>query len=54
MRRAQELGSLAMVSVALLAVSWLALHGDEAAKGAIIGVVSAGVGFFLRGKIEAA
>ena len=47
----QNLGALAMVAVSLTVVAWLAVNGNEPALGAIISVVSAGVGFFLRGKI---
>lgn len=50
-RQVQEMGALAMVAVALCVVGWLALQGHEAAVGAMIGVVSAGVSFFLRGKV---
>ena len=46
----QELGALAMVAVALCVVSYLALRGSEAAVGALIGVLSAGVGFFLKSR----
>ena len=42
----------AMVAAAMLVVSWLAFHGHEAATGALIGVVSAGVGYFVRGRVE--
>lgn len=52
MNRITELGALSMVAVALAVVSILALRGHEAATGALIGVVSAGVGFFLRGKVS--
>ena len=48
----KEWGSLLMVIVALGVVSWLALHGSEAAAGAMIGVLSSGVGYFLRGRVE--
>ncbi len=50
-RQAQELGALAMVAVALLVVGWLAVNGDQAAVGAMIGVLAAGVSFFLRSKV---
>ena len=50
----QNIGALAMVAGAMLAVAWLALNGNEPSQGALIGVVSAGVGFFLRGKVERA
>jgi len=48
-----EWGSFGMVAVALGVVAWLALHGSAEAAGALIGVVSAGTGFFLRGRVEA-
>ena len=50
--RMSELGALGMVAVALIVVSVLALRGNEAAAGAIIGVVAAGVSFFLRGRVS--
>lgn len=48
----QDLGPLAMVMLALGIVSVLALRGHEAAAGALIGTVSAGVGFYLRGRVQ--
>ena len=48
----QDVGSFGMVAVALAVVSVLAYMGNEQAQGALIGVVSAGVGYFLRGKVE--
>ena len=53
MEKVQVLGSLAMVAVALGVIALLAYGVNEPAQGALIGVVSAGVGYFLRGKIEA-
>ena len=50
--RIPEWGALGIVLIALLVVARMALNGNEAAIGALIGVVSAGVGYFLRGKIE--
>jgi hypothetical protein len=52
-RNIQEVGALGMVAVSLCVVGWLAILGNEAAMGAMISVVSAGVGFFLRGRVEA-
>lgn len=49
----QDVGSFAMVAVALAVVSILAYTGNEQAQGSLISVVSAGVGYFLRGKVEA-
>lgn len=49
---AEKIGALGMVIVASAVVSWLALNGNEASQGAIIAVVSAGTGYFLRGKVE--
>lgn len=40
-----------MAMVALSVVSYLAYLGDEACKGALITVISASIGFFLRGKV---
>ena len=48
-----EFGALLMVIVAVLVVSFLALKGSEAALGALLGVMSTGTGYFLRGKIQA-
>ena len=50
--KASTLGALGMVAVALAAVTYLAVMGSEQAQGALIGVVAAGVGFYLRGKVE--
>lgn len=50
--KVQEAGPLVMVAVALVVVSILAYQGNEPALGALIGVVAAGVGYFLRGKVE--
>lgn len=54
MNKAQELGALAMVAVALVVVAGLAWQGNEQAQGALIGVIAAGVSFYLRGRIQAA
>lgn len=46
-------GALFMVVIALLCVAYLGtLMDNEPAQGALISVVSAGVGFFLRGRVE--
>lgn len=50
--RIPEWGALGMVMIALVVVSYLAITAsNETAVGALIGVVSAGVGYFLRGKV---
>ena len=52
-KRFQEFGALLMVLVALLAVTYLAIViQDKAAQGALMSVLSAGVGWSLRGKVE--
>ena len=48
----QKVGGLIMVVGAGAVIGWLALQGNESAAGALIGVVSAGTGFYLRGKVE--
>ena len=53
MEKVQTLGSLAMVAIALAIVAVLALEGNEQSQGALIAVVSAGTGFFLRGRVQA-
>lgn len=50
--KVQMLGALAMVVVALGVISYAAYMGDEAAKGALISIISSGTGFYLRGKVE--
>lgn len=48
-----QLGALCLVTVALVVVSYLSIiTGNEQAQGAMIGVLTAGVGYFLRGKVE--
>ena len=45
--------ALSMVAVALGVVSYMAVvMGSEQAQGAMIGVLTAGVGYALRGRIE--
>lgn len=48
----EKLGAVAMVAVALMVVSYLAVNGNEPAGGALIAVVAAGSGYFLRGKVQ--
>ena len=50
----QHLGALGMVAVSLAVVAYAALNGSEPALGAIISVVAAGVGYFLRGRVQGA
>lgn len=52
MQNIEKLGALGMVAVAMAVVSYLAIMGNEQAQGSIIGAVSAGIGFFLRGKVQ--
>lgn len=47
-----QIGALAMVAVSLAVVAGLAWMGNEQAQGSLISVVSAGVGYFLRGRVE--
>lgn len=49
----RDLGGLALVMIALLVVAWKAIvAGSEPALGAMISVLAAGVGFYLRGRVE--
>lgn len=48
----ERVGALGMVGVAMAVVGFLAIGGNETAAGALISVISAGTGFFLRGKVE--
>ena len=50
--QARELGALAMVAVSLAVVAYMAFSGNEQAQGALISVVSAGIGYYLRGRIS--
>lgn len=55
MRRAdqiQQIGAALMVGVSLVVVSVLAYQGNEQAQGALISILAAGTGFFLRGRVE--
>ena len=48
-----EKAGLVMIAAALLVVGYLATVGsNEQAQGAMIGVLTAGVGWALRGKVE--
>lgn len=51
-QKSVELGALGMVAIALGVVAYLAVQGSEQSQGALISVVSAGVGYFLRGRVE--
>lgn len=51
-KQLREFTATGMLSVALGVISWLAFHGHETAIGALIGVVSAGVGYLFRGRVE--
>lgn len=53
MTQLRDIVAAVMVLGALIVVGWLAFHGHEAATGAMIGVMTAGVGWYLRGKVEA-
>ena len=51
----QNIGALLMVGVALGVSSYQAIIGhSEQAEGAILAVLAAGIGFFLRGRVESA
>lgn len=52
MSKVTEIGALGMVAVALAAVTYLAVTGNESAGGALIAVVAAGNGYFLRGRVQ--
>ena len=52
-KKFQEMGALIMVLTALLGVTYLAIVvQDKAAQGALMSVLSAGVGWSSRGKVE--
>lgn len=48
----ERLGALGMVAVSMGVVGYLAIVGSEQAQGALIAVVAAGAGYFLRGRVE--
>lgn len=48
----EKLGALLMVIVAMAVLSYLSVQGNEQSQGALIAVVSAGTGYFLRGRVE--
>jgi hypothetical protein len=48
----RELGALGMVALAMVVIAYLAFMQSESALGALISVVSAGIGFYLRGRIQ--
>ena len=48
----EKIGALAMVGIAMGVLSYLAVMGNEPSQGALIAVVSAGTGYFLRGRVE--
>ena len=50
----REIGGLAMVAASLGVVGYLAFMGSEAAQGALISILAAGTGYFLRGRVEKA
>ena len=52
MKNAEHVIQLLMIAAAILVVSWLAVTGNEPAQGAMIGVVSAGVSYAFRGRVE--
>ena len=52
MNNLEKPGALAMVVMSMIVIAYLAVQGNEQSQGALIGVVSAGVGYFLRCKVE--
>ena len=48
----QQVGAALMVAVALGVVAYLAVVGNEQAQGALISILAAGTGFFLRGRVQ--
>ena len=48
----KDVGALSMVILAIAVVARLALEGNDSALGAMIATLAAGVGFFLRGRVE--
>lgn len=51
-KQLREFTATAALGIALCVISWLAFHGHESATGALIAVVSAGVGYLFRGRVE--
>ena len=50
----RDLGALGLVMIALLVVAYKAvIAGSEPALGALISILAAGTGYFLRGRVEA-
>lgn len=48
----KEIAALIMVAVVIAVLSWLALGGDNDAKIALIGVLTAGTAWAMRGKVQ--
>lgn len=49
----RDLGALGLVFIALLVVAYATIiGGSEQGLGALISVLSAGVGYYLRGRVE--
>lgn len=49
----RDFGGLALVLIAIFVVAWKAIiAGSEPALGAMISVLAAGVGYYLRGRVE--
>lgn len=48
----EKIGALVMVGIAMVVLAYLAVQQVEQAQGALIAVVSAGTGYFLRGKVQ--
>ncbi len=51
-RQLREWTGTGMLAVALGVLSYLSVLGNETAQGALIGIVSAGVGYIFRGRVE--
>lgn len=52
MNNVEKMTAVGMVAVAMMVVAWRALLGFEQAEGALISVLSAGIGYYLRGRIQ--
>lgn len=48
----QNLAAVGMVLIAMAVVAWLAATGSKESLGALISVVSAGTGYFMRGRVQ--